>query len=293
MSSEIFHFSINQGFDLLDNRYRGFSLESSTLGATFVIISLINIELLKNKYLKTLVFFLTLIISIFILESKALIPILIFLIGFLTILKYKIYGFILLTAIFVLVMIGGESVIGVIDDIVYSPFRADIASSTSVVTRVSTILASLDILLSNPFGVGFTGYIPAFLNSLSSSTTLITGLFDIPINTNEVDEYLRQNNFTAVGAKSFFFENIIIWGFPFIIFWFYLNLKLISALIILRKFNLAILCFYCFISLNFYTNIVNMYVYAIAYGLMFNILGTNPIWNYLNFFNNGKQNERM
>lgn len=256
MKSNYFHFSFGES---MDDRIRGFSLESSTLAITLVLITLLNILVINNKFCKIFLSATSIIFLIFI-DSKAAIPILMisFFISYLK--SFKIIIFILCC-----IFIGYYSYSEEIYNKLINPFEMDLLFSTSVATRVTSALSALLIMFTNPLGVGFTGYIPAFLGSIPDAKIYAEGILGVPLNFSEINGYLAQDSMVAVSAKSFFLENIIIWGFPFLYFWIKYNIKF---LFILKNRIIMLIILFSFFALTTYASIINMYILAIAYGVI-------------------------
>ena len=270
------HYGINDlKFDIiLDDRPRGFSSESSTLGVTLLITGLLaswSSRLKVSRYLWIIITFCALLFTgskgdIIVLSSSLLLS---FSIVNRHRFKQSTIGLIILFLL-VLAFIFGTSFVWlpVINDVVLSPLQEDLYMYTSVATRSTMTLSAVINIFENPLGVGLTGYMPALVDKIDQASELAATLLNSNLNLSEVTKYLVEESDYAIGAKNFLFDNGVVFGIPFIVFWFYFNLSLIRRLSVLRDTISLTLLMSMFIAFTLYLPGVNMYTAAAAYGIL-------------------------
>jgi hypothetical protein len=253
----IVHFTQNSNM-----RPRGFSLESSYLGSTIVVLGLLLAHFLKNRALKVttvaglfiilfyvgskgglLLFSLTL-FAVFLFYKRHLL------------LKFMMFPIIILGMIFVLVKINNELAI-------------DISKYTSVATRGTLILSSILILLHYPLGVGFSGYLPMLSSYIPNAIYHIQSWTHLHFDFSEVISYIDSSNSKNISTKSFLFDNIIFFGFPFLILYLIFNGKLIIDLYRQKKTLLFACIIFTFLSISTYLPLLGLYHFSLAYGVAY------------------------
>ena len=268
------HYGVNdERFQLegFDERPRGFSYESSTLGITLLVFGVFA-ALTERRGWGRLSWLIGTSLALLFCGSKA--AFLVFAVSLSTAALLTKGRWIVVTfmvvgpTFFVFAFMTVDQWWPIVDQKFILPFILDIEDTTSVATRLTMALSAALVVVQNPLGVGFTGFIPALLANVESAGVLGGQLLGLPLNLQEVNNYLVQNTSYAIGAKSFFFENAVIFGIPFVLFWIVGHWMLIMRLRNSKDiFSLTIL-FGMFIPLTFYSSGVSIYILPIAYGYL-------------------------
>lgn len=248
--------------DIRNAKFRGFSLESSTFG--FLIVSSFLLYILY--YGKRIVLYIPFLVFIlFILQSKGglLSLLLTFLICSLILFKKNLLKNIFYIILFLSFYLITVSYIG-------EWFTSDIESYTSFATRLTLIVFGLCSVFISPIGWGFSGYYPYFYINLDNIVNYIQAISPISLNFSEVLEYSIVGNFKSVGTKSFIFDCMIVYGFPFILILFIYLKNIISYILAINDYNRLFLLIFILLALLFYNSSFGMYIGAFALGLVFN-----------------------
>ena len=267
------HYSLNEsafytgGFD---DRLKGFSLESSTLGLTLMVLGLLSSAYSNNSYSRYFYIFFSVVLCYFS-QSKAALPVIlgsviVSLLWANNISKYTKF-FTLVTFSGLVFYLGGFFK-EILSDILLQNFISDIENSTSFSTRSSLFLASFINVLSYPLGVGFSGYMQAITEGLINASALISSLTGFDLNMREIYTITYGNSDYAISAKTVLSEGLFIFGIPFLIAWVWLHFKLLRSLAN-QKHLLALATILSLgVALTFYNNGQNLYFIAAAYGLI-------------------------
>ncbi len=203
------------------DRLRGFTLEASTFGFQFVLVILMMLSIKKNisiiKDVPTILIYGLIVICCIAITSRGTL-ICFLLTAFLT---YVVLS----KSSFVIKAIGG-SILAVIAYVIFDAFLlnsfiSDIEKYNSIATRSSVLLTSVISLLTNPFGYGFFGFLPAMYENGLVAIDVMDAAFPSLFNFNEFALYLRKGETLGVSTKSFFFDWLIFAGLPFL--WLYLK----------------------------------------------------------------------
>lgn len=112
-----------------------------------------------------------------------------------------------------------------------------IIQSGSVQTRASMILCAILTVAHHPFGVGFSGYLPAVSKYLPDSMNSIQAVSPLPLDFSEVAEYLGDSPNT--GTKTFLFDQAMCFGLPFVLLFIVLIIRLLDRLRVLRDHSVC------------------------------------------------------
>lgn len=272
-----FHYGVNQDYaikegQIFDYRQRGFSFESSTLGVTILITGIFCITVNKFKVIRYILGFI-LILALLMSDSKAIIPVT--LLSFILVAIFSksqiLYKFTIPIIYLSILALCGTELIGysVYYNLIF-PFLDDIETKTSVATRLTYAINSVHSTIINPLGYSFTGYLPGLVENVLISADMAERLIGQSLNLHEVYVHYFQDIGADLGAKSFFFDNLLLFGVFFAIFWFILHYKLIKKLTNFHNKIYLFLLLIMFISLTFYASGVNMYIYSVGYGVLIN-----------------------
>jgi hypothetical protein len=257
-------------FDIVDNRPHGFSVESSTLSITLSTLGLLCASTARSGRSRWLWVILTF-ASVLPVNSKAG-PILM-VVSFVSALFLRGVSFRLIAnsvgVVAVALVLGQDFWRRMWDAYVIAPFLYDIESGTSVATRITLWVGALATAFKHPWGVGFSGYLPAVVQSIDFGGAFAELLLDMPLNLSEAGGYVYQDTAYAIGTKSLFLDCLLVFGLPFCIFWIWAHAGLVKKLVRLGEVvPLALLLMLAF-SLMTYISGVGLYPIAIAYGWLF------------------------
>ena len=151
-----------------------------------------------------------------------------------------------------------------------------IASSGTIPTRASMILCSLITLLHHPFGVGFTGFLPAVTSYLPDAMSSIQSISPVPLYFGEVSEYLVSSD--MVSTKTFFFDQLMRFGLPFALGFVVIIVNTLRRLAAANQIVLFFAILACAISITTYMTTMGTYTVAILFGVAFGEInnGTHP-----------------
>ncbi len=245
---------------------RGFSLEQSTLAASIVILCLINAAIANKAIFKILIITIAIIFTVIITNSKGTMICLIMALGLtFTFSSGKNILFKILTLILIVSLTW--FVIGRLSE----RFNIDIADSTSTSTRSILILSSIASVTQNPFGVGYSGYIPAIIKYMYPTSEFMRNSLLPNTNISELESYIQREGKQALNIKSQFFEYLMVFGIPGLIVMIIFHIKLYRKI---TKFPKDKSTYYLFLfwftllSLMTYMPALGIYLYTIAYGIM-------------------------
>lgn len=193
-------------------RPRGFSYESSMLAATIFPL-LFSFFCLKNKSKDYNIYtiFILFVVALFT-SSKGAIVTLIIASAFSYFFSRKlltIKGLAFFAVFFLFVTI--------LSSVLIELFLIDITNNTSVATRMVCVFTAFFSLLENPFGVGYFGFLHAFEINVPRAIDFINSISPVSLNMYEARGYITATSDAAIGTKSFFWNNIIYFGWPFVV----------------------------------------------------------------------------
>lgn len=135
----------------------------------------------------------------------------------------------------------------------------DIDKYTSTATRVVGFISAFKIAAENPLGVGFLGYVEYYLNAIPKA--IVTVKSYVPyLDFTEITDYTKQQNTQSLGTKSFFADSLIIFGFPFLIAYFYSFKMLYRKAKETGNKNLIPGIIFMYLSLLFWTSGIGFYI---------------------------------
>jgi O-Antigen ligase len=258
----VFHYTIDPTLD----RPRGLSTEPSFLSVTIISIGLLCAHFSRKRISKA--FFLVATIGLLVATgSKGGICILFICLGILAMLRFrKWYQLpVLGLAIVPLALIATAWIPTLFPE-------EGIIQSGSVQTRASMVLCAIAIVEHHPFGVGFSGYRPAVSKYLPDSMRSIQSLSPLPLDFSEVSEYLGVS--PNVGTKTFFFDQAMCFGLPFVIVFIVLVVRLLKRLSVEKRILfvgvMAVAIAFCS-----YVAVSGEYATAILFGVAIQETGGN------------------
>lgn len=257
-NNSLLHFTENQ-----NQRPRGLSIENSMFGF-YVACSL----LLTGIYYKipTTSLAIALIITSFLIQSKGALSA-----AILTALTYFLVfsSSTLLKKLSAFALLAPAACILVILTLLPS-LIADIANYTSVATRATLGILSITALLTDPLGVGFTGYMQHFYDHGPAAMSFLDSISPHPLNFQEVEGYFHEGAYKNVGAKSLFFDMVILFGWPFVILAAVFFVKVIKISRTTNQPQRLLLLLFTFFALFSYVTPTGTYASAAFLGLLLN-----------------------
>jgi hypothetical protein len=135
---------------------------------------------------------------------------------------------------------------------------SDIEKYSSSATRSTMILLSFISLIENPLGVGYFYYFESVYENGPKAVQHLYKLYPNALNFNEVITYFIKGTVEGVSTKSFTFDWMICFGFPFIYYLLRLVKFVVSNLVSMDFYYLQMAVF-IFISATFYLPIDSRY----------------------------------
>jgi hypothetical protein len=268
------HYGVNdERFELagFDDRPRGFSYESSTLGVTLMVSGLLAALSVSNRGGR-LAWLVGTGVALLFCGSKAAFPVFFMSASLAIVLtsnrSIAVSLLILSSMLGIIASMNMELWWPIVERFFILPFILDIEESTSVATRLTMALSAVLNILKYPLGVGMTGYMSALTAEIDAAGELGSQLLNLPLNLGEVSKYLVQDTSFAIGAKSFLLDNAVVFGLPFVIAWFGGHWVLLKTFCKVKDTVGLTLLIGMFIPLTFYVPGVSLYILAIAYGYL-------------------------
>ncbi|MBE5215361.1 hypothetical protein IG605_012950 [Pectobacterium quasiaquaticum] len=255
--ASVLHFEPSRNF-----RPRGFSLESSTYGF-LCITAMFMFALVMGIRLWTL-FFLGVVICFLIMSKGTILVFSVAVIASYVICSGKNFFNLILSLLGVIICYFAFYFL------LDQGFSSDLESYTSSSTRFVMVLVGLFSLLYNPFGNGMTGFLPTIYEHGPTIVSFLKESGFSWLNFSEVSEYFVVGNTKNIGTKSFFFDSIIFFGFPFVVI--FLKNIISNMKYSYKENDYVALAMIIFISLAlvFYISGVGSYIAAVAFGIVSN-----------------------
>ncbi|MCC5464130.1 hypothetical protein [Pelosinus baikalensis] len=256
-TSLMFHYHEN-----LNMRPRGFSLESSWLSSVIVTLGLLVSSYSKSKIRKIIYIFIMLSGLAYSASKGGIIAMLLagFCISF-----FYLRGFWLKVTFTLMMIIASVYLYGFLDII----FLVDINEYTSTATRSGLAITSLFMILSNPFGVGFTGFLPAINVYIPQAIEFIQYNLNISLNFSELSSYVAVDSAQNISAKSFLLEYSCYFGLPFLIIFLRFHNLLIEKMKGSNNMYILMALIYTLIGLSTYLGGVGLYNVSLLYGVIY------------------------
>jgi uncharacterized phage infection (PIP) family protein YhgE len=149
--------------------------------------------------------------------------------------------------------------------------QESVLEQVTFVTRITVIISSVFSLFTHPLGVTPFGFLSSFYDNINYVVSYLDS-FDFILNTSEVKRYINADSDNEIGTKSFFFNFIYYFGWPFLALFFY---KLIKAIRICREHkrqDLELAIWFVSISLFSFVEGVGLYPISILLFIIINEL---------------------
>jgi hypothetical protein len=198
----------------LYGRLRLTTMESSQASLLYTVFSFMALFFIKNNLIKILIIAIYLLVEILI-TSRGLFLSLSFVLIILGI-KY-----IKRPSILLLFIVSTFGVIFLIYRIIIPALISDIREFTSFSTRFSAYIASLLVLIKYPIGLGYGAYMllypPLLEEGYNFVNKIFLSFFDIQLSYLEIYDIISSGK--NIGAKSGFFEMVMLSGWLGVLFW--------------------------------------------------------------------------
>ena len=223
----------------LTGRPHGFSTEASTLSIQIVASGMLTAHLLRKSWQKWCIGIVTCALLIFSSSKGGFISLLLcaVVLGIAKMrssLTAKVLGSIVLIPILYL---GSVLILASFGSII------DANETSTIGTRLSMAAYALITVFHNPFGVGFTGFLPSIPRYLPEAMRLVQSFFPFPLFFGEVQEYLYPPQPDA-DCKTLFFDFLVFFGIPFAVVFF----KFVGRLLV-RLYRCE--CYWLFVGVLF------------------------------------------
>ncbi|MGP8173718.1 MAG: O-antigen ligase family protein [Terracidiphilus sp.] len=236
----------------LTGRPSGFSTEASTLSVQIVASGMLTAHFLAMRWQKWFVGALTCALLVFSSSKGGFISLLLctIVLGVArsrsSVLAKIAVAFVLLP----LVCFGFLFILSVFGALI------EVNQAGTIATRFSMAVYALITVAHNPFGVGFTGFLPSISRYLPQAMRFCDSIFPFPLWWGEVKEYLFPPQ-TNADCKTFFFDFLVFFGIPFAIVFFRFMGNLLTRLFRCK-------CYWLFV------------------GVLFTLMGTVTYYSTLN-----------
>jgi hypothetical protein len=199
----------------LSGRPSGFSTEPGTLSVQIVAIGMLSAHFLAKRWKKWCIGALTCSLLIFSNSKGGLISLLMcaIVLGIAKSRSSLIAKIVLSAVLLPFVYFGSLFVLSLFGALIEGN------QTSTIATRFSMVVYALITVAHNPFGVGFTGFLPSIPRYLPQAMNFVQNLFPFPLWFGEVKEYLYPPQEDA-DCKTLFFDFFVFFGIPFAIVFF-------------------------------------------------------------------------
>jgi hypothetical protein len=135
----------------------------------------------------------------------------------------------------------------------------DMENNTSIATRSIAILSSIFSVLEHPFGVGTFGFLYSFKYFVAYAIDWFESFDQFGLLLYEAMDYLNAKDDSSIGTKSFFFNSLMCFGFPFLFAFILYVLKKIKQCRSLNRRDLEVGFWFVIISLVSFTEGIGLY----------------------------------
>jgi hypothetical protein len=260
IASPVFHQTVPEGFT--DGRWRGLTKEPSVLAPLLMGIGLLSSHFSKSKGMKTAYWAITLAVTA-LSGSKGGIISMVLLVGVLFFAQAKVSVLRTVQLTLLAIPLAFLSILILLPQIATEA----IMNSMSVATRLTMQIWTGIILLHFPFGVGFSGFIPAMKIYVLDAANILQSLSPFPLNFNEVSGYAYSAQ--DAGAKTLASNYAAYFGFPFLFLAGRFCVRLVRDLY--RQRNITLLACILFLIIQLCTSVdsVAYYNLYLPFGIAF------------------------
>ena len=249
--------------EILSQRPCGFSGESSYLGVIVVSLGLLAAHFSRIRIEKVVIVTLTILLAIYS-TSKGTVISLLIVAAIMTFLRSGIKWWLRAVLLVAIIVVGSYAFTAL-----ESRFAGDIERATSTSSRTVLMVTSLLMVVHNPFGVGFAGFLPAIDKFSPLAVEYLERLVDVPLKFSEVMAYIGADIDRGISTKTFLFDNFAYFGLPFLILYLVFHYRLISRLLKTERFFLVASALFCMIAISTYVPAFGIYSVSLVYGVAF------------------------
>lgn len=234
----------------LSLRYTGFTSETSFFTFTAILLGLLSIYYIKNNIFRGIILLSTIFFTITGGSKGAILCM--FIAGFIFIFTSKYFK--LWKRIILLIIITIIAGLGTYY-LVLDSFIVDLEDYTSFSTRMSSILASIIILVHHPLGTGFGAFLPIYKEYIYDAFDILNEMIPyIPLSYLEISKWMQDSSGANMTIKSIFFQYIAYFGIVFIFIFFRYVITTIKVLFKLKKYFLVFIFLFTLIGLLTFAN---------------------------------------
>ena len=255
LDNGVFHYTANT-----DLRWRGTTRESFWLGTLLVSLGLLSAHYSKSKLSKSFFWALTVLLTVLGASKGGFLCIFIVLFVILTVKRGGYLRLLLLIATIAPVFYVGITL-----------FMSQISPrlllvTESIPTRVTMAFWSIIVFIHFPFGVGFTGFLPAMEKYLPAAKDASIRLFGTP-NANFSEINLTIDDVNGASTKSMLATFTAFYGFPFLAFIAIACSRIIKFLFRYKEISLLAAVLFVILSLSTYDDVIFAYQTFIVLGV--------------------------
>lgn len=254
--------SFLQATPSVGGRPHGFSTEASTLSVQIVASGMLTAHFLSRSWQKLCVAIITCVLLVFSSSKGGLISLLLCVVV-LSIAKShsSVWSKITVSLVVLpLVYFGGLLILSQFGTIVEANETATIA------TRFSMVVYAVIAIAHNPFGVGFTGFLPSIPHYLPQAMSFVQSLFPFPLWFGEVQEYLYPPQANA-DCKTMFFDFFAYFGIPFAIIFFWFMIGTLRRLFRCQCYWLFVAVLFSMMALLTYYSTISAWTLPLLFGI--------------------------
>ena len=246
----------------LDGRPSGFSTEASTLSVQIVASGMLAAHFLERRWLKWSVIAATCALLVFGGSKGGLISLLlcVIVLGIVKMRSSILSKILTLFVVLPLVYFGSLYILSIFGTMV------DANITQTIATRSSMAVYALITVAHNPFGVGFTGFLPSIPRYLPQAIDIVQHTFPFPLGFSEVKGYLYPPQ-TDADCKTFFFDYLVFFGIPFAIVFFRFVVGLLTRLFRCQCYWLFVGVLFSVMALMTYYSSINAWTLPLLFGI--------------------------
>lgn len=263
VNNPVFHQTEN-----LDTRWRGFTMEASTLALNLGSLGFLSAALARSRASKIGFIALTVLLLALGASKGAILTMTI--VGVLVVLLSRGMRLQAILATALLLPVGFVAY----DRFLMMSNAEALSETTTAATRGAVILWSLDVLRHNPLGVGFGGFYPALSAYLPETMDRLDGVSPLPLNFEEVVSYATSAE--NASTKTLLFNFAAYFGFPFLIAFAAFVFRLVRGCLRARQPILLAAVLFVTIGVSTYNDPLVYYNVFAVYGIAWRLASANP-----------------
>jgi hypothetical protein len=132
---------------------------------------------------------------------------------------------------------------------------------------------SVVTMFHNPLGVGFSGFLPAINKYAPLAVDYLSRAAGGTFNFTELLSYVGADSDINISTKTFFFDNLLYFGLPFLVIFILFHRRLLAFLRRDNSLYLYAAVLFSLVALTTYVGGVGLYSFALVYGLAYRRMG--------------------